>query len=154
MRRSEKEIRERSGIDGIIHATEVCRLGLCDHGRPYVVPLNFGYDGEVVYFHCAPEGRKLEILRENNRVCLEFDIPEGLVRGEQACNWGMRYRSVLAFGTAREVADPGERLRGLQVIMSHYSDERFSFPPAMVERTTVIRVDIETITGKQSPPSS
>ena len=151
MRRDEKEITSRAEIDAIIRDAQVCRLAMSDGGRPYVVPLNFGYDGAALYFHCAQEGRKIDVLRHNNRVCVEFDEAEGLIKGQEACEWGMRYRSVIAFGKAYLVDDIEARRDALQLLMAHYSDRRFSFPDAVVQRTAVIRVVIESVTGKQSP---
>lgn len=57
MRRSEREIKDRKVIDDMIRRSRVCRLAMCDEDRPYVVPLNFGYDGSFLYFHAAQEGR-------------------------------------------------------------------------------------------------
>lgn len=169
MRRRDKEITDRAEIDRIIGASRVCRLGMIDKNTPYVIPLNFGYDGRSVFIHCAPQGRKLDILRRNSRVCLEFDIPGELVRGEEPCEWGMRFQSVIAFGNARLVDDPEERRRGLSCIMAQYDgraaakdapggagprpvgEKSYVFPDAMVQRTAVIRVEIEEITGKRSP---
>ena len=105
MRKVEKEIKDRSEIDSIIHRSKVCRLGMSDNGKPYIVPLSFGYDGKDVYFHCAKAGRKLDILAVNNSVCLEFDLIEGVVNAEKACDWGIRYQSVIAFGEAKAVDD-------------------------------------------------
>jgi hypothetical protein len=112
MRRTEKEI-GRAEIDSIIRRSQVCRLGLSDQGAPYVVPLCFGYDGQALYFHCAKEGRKLDILRRNERVCFEFDIVEGMVETEQACGWTIRYQSVIGFGRASVVETAADKERGL-----------------------------------------
>jgi len=150
MRRSEREIKDRSEIDAIIRSCQVCRLGLCDGREPYVVPLCFGYDGQTLYLHAATEGRKLNILRENNRVCFEFDIVKRMVEAEDACSWGLRYQSVIGFGTAEVVEEPEEKRRGLSLLMAQYSDREFSFPDQAVQRTCVIRVTIGRITGKQS----
>jgi nitroimidazol reductase NimA-like FMN-containing flavoprotein (pyridoxamine 5'-phosphate oxidase superfamily) len=95
MRRSEREIKDRALIDAIIRQCQVCRLGLSDGEEPYIVPLCFGYDGETLYFHSAPEGKKLDILRNNSRVCFEFDIPEGMREAEQGCRWGIDRKSVV-----------------------------------------------------------
>ncbi len=142
----------RAEIDAVIRGCTVCRLGLADAGRPYVVPMCFGYDGQCLYVHCAHDGRKIDILRRNNRVCVEFDIAEGLVSGgDQGCRWSMRYRSVLVEGTARFVDEPDARRQALAVIMAQYAPGTFAFTDAMVARTCVIAVDIETVTGKQTP---
>jgi len=150
MRRSEKEIVDRAEIDAIIRRSRVCRLGLSDCGQPYVVPLCFGYNGTAVYFHCAPDGRKLDILSNNDKVCVEFDVLEGVVEDDQACRWGARYQSVIGFGTAHIVSERAEKKDALALLMSQYSDRAFLFAENMMERTVVVRVDIDSITGKQS----
>ena len=149
MRRSQREITDRAEIDAIIRHSQVCRLGLTDGHEPYVVPLCFGYDGEALYFHCARGGRKLDILRRNNRVCFEFDIVEGIIKNTQACGWGMHYRSVIGVGTAYLVEKNDEKIKGLAVIMNQYADGRFIFPDDAVSRTAVIKVLIESVSGKQ-----
>lgn len=150
MRRSEKEVKERSAIDEIIRGTKVCRLGLCDEAGPYIVPLCFGYDGNVLYFHGAPEGKKIDMLRKNNRVCVEFDITKGMVSAEKACGWNIKYQSVIGFGRATVVDDLTEKRKGLEILMSQYTDKTFSFPEQAIQHTCVIKVDLESITGKHS----
>ena len=150
MRRSEREIEDRAVIDAIIRQCLVCRLGLADGVEPYIVPLCFGYDGEALYFHSASEGRKIDILRKNSHVCFEFDIPEGMREAEQGCRWGIRYRSVIGFGTAEIVDDQEGKKKALEIIMAQYSGKEYIFPEDIVKKTTVIKVVIARVTGKQA----
>ena len=150
MRRTEKEIRNRAEIDSVIRRSKVCRLGLSDQGTPYIVPLCFGYDGQSLYFHCARQGRKLDILRQNDKVCFEFDIVEGIVEADRGCDWGICYQSVIGSGRACLVEDPIEKEQALSLIMAQYSKRTFSFPPEMVARTAVVKITIDGLTGKQS----
>ena len=150
MRRSEREIKDREVIDAIIRQCLVCRLGLSDGEEPYIVPLCFGYDGEALYFHSASDGRKIDILRKNSRVCFEFDIPEGMREAEEGCRWGIKYRSVIGFGTAEIVDDQEDKKKALGIIMAQYSGKEYVFPEDIVARTAVIKVVIARITGKQA----
>jgi uncharacterized protein len=150
MRRNEKEITDRGELDAIIRQAHVCRVALVDGDRPYLVPMNFGYLGDRIYFHCAAAGKKMEILRRNNNVCFSFDIDLELRPGKEACQWGMRYRSVIGFGTAVLVEDMEEKRIGLAAIMHQYAEGEFSFPEEAVRGTVIIRVDIESMTGKKS----
>jgi nitroimidazol reductase NimA-like FMN-containing flavoprotein (pyridoxamine 5'-phosphate oxidase superfamily) len=150
MRRDEKDIKDRAEIDSTIRRSQVCRLGLSDNGQPYVVPLCFGYDGKALYFHCAKEGRKLDILRRNGKVCFEFDIVEGMVEADQGCHWGMRYQSVIGFGTAQLVEDVTQKKTALTILMAQYSKGSFVFPPEMLTSTAVVKIEIDSLTGKQS----
>src|SRR4030042_5421966 len=105
MRRKEKEIAEREVLEKILHKAPVCHLAMSDQDQPYVVPLNFGYNDNALYFHCAQEGKKLDILRKNNRVCFEVDVDHELVKGESACEWGMKGRGGVGIGTACWIND-------------------------------------------------
>lgn len=150
MRRQEREIKDRAAIDALIREGRICRLGLCDGDEPYVVPLCYGYDGTSFYFHAAQSGRKLEILRRNPKVCVEIDVVRRTVEAEQACDWGLRYQSVIAQGVATILEDPAEKKHGLAVLMAQFAPGKtFVFPDAAVAATAVIRVRIDRISGKQ-----
>lgn len=152
MRRREKEITDRTAIDEIIRQCSVCHLGLCDQGQPYVVPLSFGYDGKAVYFHSAKLGRKLDVLRQNDRVCVEFEIVQDLITGPAACDWSVHFKSVMGFGRACIVEDPEQKRGALALLMAQYTDGQFTFPHDMLTRTAIIMVELDSVSGKQSAP--
>jgi nitroimidazol reductase NimA-like FMN-containing flavoprotein (pyridoxamine 5'-phosphate oxidase superfamily) len=150
MRRNKDEINDRTAIDAIIRQCRVCRLWLSDGEEPYIVPLCFGYDGEALYFYSALEGRKIDILRKNNRVCADFDIPGEMKEEEQGCKWGIKYRSVIGFGTAEMLDDREAKLKALKILMAQYSDKEYAFPDDVVTKTAIIKVVIARITGKNA----
>lgn len=153
MRRSEREIFDREAIDSIIARSPVCRLGLIVDGRPYVVPLCFGYDGDAVFLHMAKVGKKVEGLRETNRICIEFDIPGDVIRHANACNWSMSYESVIAYGSAEFLESIAAQRSALMAIMRHYGGDNpdWSFPETVLENTLVVKVHLSEITGKATP---
>ena len=150
MRRADREIRDRKAIEDILERATVCRLGLCHRGVPYVVPLSFGYEDDRLYFHSAPEGRKIEIIKENHNVCFEVDVDQQIIESDTACSWTVRYRSVIGFGKAQLLEDLAEKRKALDVILAHYSDKAHEYSEGALEKVAVIRVNIETMTGKQS----
>ncbi len=150
MRRHEKEIKDDNGIRGIIENGLVCRLGLCDGQQPYVVPMNYGYRDGCLYMHCAREGRKIDILKINDRVCIEVDVDVRIVRGDAPCRWTTKYRSVIGFGRARIIDDETEKKAGLDVIMAHHGASGGEYDEKSLRRTSVIKVVLENMTGKQS----
>lgn len=150
MRRAEKEVTDRQEQEAIIRQAQVCHVAMADQDQPYVVAMNFGYADGCIYLHSAPAGRKLDILRRNNRVCCAFDVGHDLVRADKACSWGMRFRSVIAFGSATLLEDQGEKEVGLRIIMGQYGEGEFSFPPDAMAKTAVIKVEIEEMTGKKA----
>jgi uncharacterized protein len=149
MRKKDREIKDRKEIDGIIKRCRVCHLAMCDDGQPYIVPLNFGYDGGFLYFHAAPEGKKVDIIKKNNRVGFEFDILHDIVTAEKACKWGAKYESVIGSGKAEIVDDRETKKEALECIMGQYGNGTWDFPEEIVERTLILRVRILEISGKR-----
>jgi hypothetical protein len=149
MRKQEKEIRDTTIIHDILRKAPVCRLGLSRNNRPYVVPMNYCFDGGSFYFHSASVGEKIEHLKENNAVCIEVDIPGQIVSAEKPCSIGFSYRSVIAFGTASFVDDPREKVDILTKITKKYTGKEYTFSENEAESTAIIRVVPETLTGKQ-----
>jgi len=141
-------MKNRRQIDALIERSRVCRLALADGDQPYVVPMNFAYSGDCVYLHAAREGRKLEILAWNPKVCLEFDEYLEIIPGETACDTACRYRSVLAFGKAVILEDPEEKNRGLQLITRRYTDHEADFDEQELASVAVIRISLTELTGK------
>jgi hypothetical protein len=150
MRRKEKAVSDPAAIEAIITAARVCRLAMCDRGNPYVVPLCFGYRDQVFYFHSAAQGRKLEVLDANPRVCVELESDVTLQPADQPCKWGMGFNSVIAFGTARRVSDSQEKQQALDTIMNHYGDGPWTYADKALSATVVIRVDVDEITAKHA----
>ena len=150
MRKKDKEITEESAIEDVIRKSLVCRLGLVDGDRPYIIPLCFGYRDKTLYFHSASQGKKIDITKSNQNVCFEFDINTEIVNAKEACDWGMKYQSVIGFGKAVIIQDADEKRRALNVIINQYSHGQFQFPEKALNMTTIIKVEIESMTGKQS----
>jgi nitroimidazol reductase NimA-like FMN-containing flavoprotein (pyridoxamine 5'-phosphate oxidase superfamily) len=150
MRRANREIKEPKAVRAIMEEAAVCRIGLSDDGMPYVVPMNFGLGENCLYFHCAAEGRKLDIIRRNDRVCFEMDLFREVVRGESACGCSARYESVIGFGRAVIVEDAAEKRAALDRIMEHYGEKGpFIYQDDILAKTAVIRITIESLTAKR-----
>lgn len=146
------EITDRATIEEVICQSSVCRLALSEDNRPYLIPLCFGYKENSLYFHSAREGKKIQILKKNNRVCFEFDINSELVKSQIPCKWGMKYMSVIGFGNATFVEDYESKRRALDIIMHHYSGKSFTYDDQAINGSVVIKVKIEHMTGKRSLP--
>jgi len=149
MIRKDREITSRAEMESIINKAFVCRLGMADENGPYIVPLSFGYKEGSLYFHCAIKGRKLDILKKNKRVCFEIDTDHEIVESEKACNWGMKYKSVIGLGNAFFIEDAESKKAALGIIMHHYSGRSFEFEEKEIDRVVIFKVDIESMTGKE-----
>jgi uncharacterized protein len=149
MRRKDRGMTDRAEIDAVLNTEHILHLALAGDGVPYLVPLNFGYDGEAVYIHSAPIGTKIAILKRNPRVCFEVLAGYELIEAEEACDYSARFLSVIGAGRAVFLEDPAEKARALDIIMAKVSERRFEYPPAMLAKTAVIRIGIESIQGKR-----
>ena len=151
MRRADRELTDSIDMEKIIRSAQVCRLAMVDDGEPYLVPLNFGYRDATLYFHSAPEGRKIRLLRQTAKVCFEIDGEHELVKAELPCNWGMRYASVIGYGIPRFIEELEEKRAALSIIMAQFSDGAFTFSEQAVAATAVFALDITSMTGKRKP---
>ena len=151
MRRKDRQIDALEKIEAIISQARVCRLALHDQPAPYVVPMSFGYQDQVLYFHAAGAGRKLELLRQNPQVGFEISIDLGDVDGgEQGCEWSVNYRSVIGYGRVSFIDRLEEKRAALDRIMAQYAQGTFRYPQASLEHTLVFQLAITSISGKAS----
>lgn len=152
MRQKEKEITNTKEIETIIQKAEVCRLGLAVDNTPYIVPLFFGYENNCLYIHCAKEGRKLDMIRQNNNVCFEMEGDTKITnRDKPACQWSSAYRSVIGYGRAFILENLEEKKQALDVIMRHYSNRTsFDYKKKAVEEVAIIKIVVDHMSGKKS----
>lgn len=149
MRKANREIKSPLEIEEVLRAARVMRLALCQGEQPYVVPLNFGYADGALYFHCAHEGRKLDIIRVNPRVAFEVEAEVEIISGETPCRWTTHYRSVVGSGRAHILSADDERKRGLDVIMAHHGVYSGEYGEKDFSLATVVRIEVESMTGKK-----
>lgn len=153
MRRKDREVTDPVKIREIITNCDCCRLGLCDGERAYIVPLNFGFterDGRyTLYFHSAPEGRKLDLLRQSGWAAFEMDTGHELIEGANGGSCSARYQCVMGGGPVTLLKDREEKKAGLAALMLHDTGtDQWEFDDALVDRTCVIRLEAEELTCK------
>jgi nitroimidazol reductase NimA-like FMN-containing flavoprotein (pyridoxamine 5'-phosphate oxidase superfamily) len=150
MRRKDKEINDLMTIQTIIKESAVCRLAMTDGEKPYLIPLCFGFQDNTLFFHSARKGLKLDMLEKNPNVCFEFDAVQEVIGSDEPCSWSMKYQSVVGFGKAAFIEEMEEKQKALGIITSQYSDKQFQYPENKVNGTAVFKVEIDSMTGKQS----
>jgi len=150
MRRNEKAVTSTVELEKILWRGKVCHLAIPDLPAPYLVPLNYGYRNRTFYFHSGGEGHKIELLKANPLVSFSVIIDLGIIEAEQPCGWGARFLSVVGNGRVEFIEDYAEKEDALQLLMAQYSESEFSFPQAGVDATTVFKLTIEQMVGKQS----
>lgn len=151
MQRKDKEIVSYGEMEEIMRQAIICRISLVDVDYPYIVPVNFVVKDKSLYFHSAREGKKIEILRKNNKVCFEMDIHTKIVKGKSPCVWGMKYLSVIGFGRAFFIDNSDEKKKVLNMLMEKYAGKGdYVYQEEALQQVIVISVVIEKITGKKS----
>jgi uncharacterized protein len=152
MRRTEREMKDRAEMETLLREAAVCRIGLCDGGRPYVVPLTFVYDAGAIFIHSAPVGEKIRILGENPRLCVEVDSIGEVIPAGEPCRSTVSYRSVIAEGKAEWIEEGEEKARALASLVKKYSgQDGVEIPREGRESVVVIRIPLTSMTGKESP---
>ncbi|THF65992.1 pyridoxamine 5'-phosphate oxidase family protein [Pseudothauera nasutitermitis] len=149
MRREAREIKDRKEIDAILGAARLMRIALTDGNVPFLVPVFYAYDGQALYFHSAPQGSKVEIMKRNDLVCFEVSIDHGIIEDEMICDFEARHRTVIGLGRTRFVGDRAEKIRALDLIVARFTNRAFEYPVANLDRTLVVRIDIDSVKGKQ-----
>jgi uncharacterized protein len=151
MRRNDREIADRKTIDEILSTSLICRVAMMDGERPYIIPLNYGYSDNALFIHSSTVGKKIELLKLNNKVCFEIDVEGELIKGDMSCDWSINYRSLIGYGTMDIITDFDEKQAGLDIIMKqHGKSENNIYKKSNVEAIVILKLNIEQITGKQS----
>jgi uncharacterized protein len=149
MRRKDREITDRAEIDAILRSAKVMHLALADNNIPFLVPVFYVYDGTAIYFHSAQAGTKIEIMKRNNNVCFEITVDHGIIESDQPCDFEAKHRTVIGFGKAIFVENDAEKVKALNMVVALFTEKSFEFPAANLNRTVVVRIDIESIKGKK-----
>ena len=107
-----------------------------------------GKEGDSIYFHCAPEGYKLECLRENPKVSFTVVGATQIVPGKFTTG----YESTIAFGEMHLDLPEEERRYALRLLVNKYSSAFKEIGEKYIEksfyRTNILRLDISHISGK------
>jgi nitroimidazol reductase NimA-like FMN-containing flavoprotein (pyridoxamine 5'-phosphate oxidase superfamily) len=138
-------------IEEIIKKCQVCHVAMVDlDGKPYIVPMNFGLEESVIFLHSSRIGKKIEILKNNPEVCVEFST-DYLLRYQNedvACSWSMKYRSVLAYGKVEFVEDDLQKQNHLNIIMKNYTPKEFKYNSPSIKEVCCWKVNVERFEGR------
>lgn len=151
MRRVDKEITDIHVMEEILNKADVIRIAMVDGDEPYIVAMNHVYLDGCIYMHSAKEGRKIDVLKRNSRVAFEVDTDVEIVLREEACSCTTKYRSVVGIGNSVLIDDAKVKKTVLDEIMKkHTTRVAFEYPEKVFERTLIIKIDIDSMTGKKS----
>lgn len=151
MRKTNQEITDEAIIEDILKGSAICRIAMIDDNIPYILPFNYGYSDNCIYIHSAPAGKKINLLKQNNKVCFEIEQQADIVKNDVACKWDTTYRSVIGYGHVEIIEDFTEKKAGLEIIMKHNGfTGKIEFDEKEVKSLIILKLVILDITGKQS----
>jgi len=150
VRRKDREITDVAALKQVLKTTNYITIALCMNNEPYLVSLSHGYDEakNCLYFHCAPEGKKIEYLKVNNKVWGQAMLDYGVT---DDCDYA--YASVQFQGTFHLINDLTEKTRAMEVLVRQLSKDPETklakIKPEKLAKTTMGKININYLSGKQ-----
>ncbi|MCL2574255.1 MAG: pyridoxamine 5'-phosphate oxidase family protein [Defluviitaleaceae bacterium] len=148
IRRSERTLSDAELLEIMAKAEYGVLSTVGANGYPYGIPINFVYQDNTIYFHCATDGQKLENIWHSNKVSFTVVADVELLPR----SFSTKYRSVIAFGLASEVTDTDKKMDILVSIIEKFSKnfamEGMKYIEASSHKTKVYQVEVEHIAAK------
>ncbi len=140
-------------MEEILNRSKYITIAMSKENEPYLATLSHGYDAKekCIYFHCAKEGKKIDILNENNAVWGQAIIDRGYATGK--CDH--LYATTQFKGKVSFIEDIEEKRIALISMINQLEEN----PKEVIEkqinekslqRVNVGRIDIEFMSGKES----
>lgn len=127
-------------------------LSMCCNEEPYLVTVNYAFDRDSFYFHCANEGKKLDFLKKNNKVYGQILDDRGYITGE--CNYN--YATVQFTGEANVVDNEEEKYSAFELMIAQLESEPEKVKKKLLSRklagVTIIKIKVEKFSGKKYVP--
>jgi uncharacterized protein len=150
VRRKDREITDAQELKQVLKNTKYFTIALCMNNEPYLVALSHGYDQEknCLYFHCAPEGKKLLYAQANPQVWGQAVEDYGVT---DECDYA--YTSVHFSGKLVIISDLAEKRHAIEVLVRQVSlnpeVKLAKVKPEKLEKTRMGRIDISYMSGKK-----
>lgn len=152
IRRDDRAHYDREVVHAVFDEALICHVGFVVDGQPYVVPTIHSRVGDTLYLHGSPATRMMRALKQGVPVCITATLLDGLVFAKSAFHHSMNYRSAVVVGTAREVADPEEKMVAMRAIVEHVArgrwDEARQPNDKEFKGTAIVAVPIDEASAK------
>ena len=151
LRRKEKAITNTDEMKKILQQTKYVTIAMSDNNEPYLVTLSHGYDpmDNIIYFHCASDGKKIDILEKNNIVWGQALIDKGYVQGK--CDH--LYKTVMFHGHVSFIIDENEKRHALERMIRQLDQNpdmvmKEQITKRSLKRVTIGKIEIDYMSGK------
>lgn len=142
---------DRAELQQIINECSICFVGMAnEQSHPYVIPMNFAYIDNEIIIHSASFGKHLDLLKQNNKVCVTFCSEGKLVYQhiDVACSYRMESKSVICNGEVSFVEDLTEKEALLNRFMLKYTDRKFKYSLPALSNVKLWKIKVVEMTGK------
>lgn len=146
-----KNLEDHAAIVNIISRCQVCHVAMVTpEGKPYLVPMNFGFADDVIYLHSAQEGKKIDCLKANASVCINFTTDHELLfqHKDVGCSYSMKYSSVLCYGEVEFLQDTELKVKALDIVMKQYTEGEFKYNPPSLREVSCWVVKVDRFEGR------
>ncbi|GKU78323.1 pyridoxamine 5'-phosphate oxidase [Paenibacillus sp. L3-i20] len=160
IRMKKRECTDQFKIDTFLAEAQTGYLGLADGVQPYVVPLNYVWLNNSIYFHGAEEGRKIDIIGNNNEACFTISEAYGTIPDPIPAKTDTAYMSVMAFGYIEAVEGMDEATEAMQAMLNKYVPGYYASPLAkshmeryrssLGSKTAVFKLIVREKTAKEN----
>ncbi len=153
MRRKDREVLDKEKIKSYLSTAPFMSLAINgDNKYPYIVNLNYGFefcdDDIILYFHSAKQGRKIDLMKNDNNVSVQITSKSDIVTAEDAMDYSNDYASVFLEGNVFEL-DNEEKKKALDVLMLQYDFKGvLEYPEAVFKQTAVYKIVCKNYTAK------
>ena len=151
-RSPERGTRARATAEAILDEGLLCHVGLTTEHGPVVIPTTYARRDDELLIHGSPAATWLRSVGKGTPVCVTVTLLDGLVLARSAFHHSMNYRSVVVFGVAEPITDPGEKAEALDAIVEHVVPGRGAeVRPTRadeVTKTLVLRLPLEEASVK------
>ena len=157
MIRKDREVGNQDEIYDILKRCDTIKIAMLGEVYPYIVPVSFGIevvDGKnVIYFHCAQKGTKIELIKENPHVCVEGEIFIQIEKTSHGIT--ARYESVIGFGECTFVTKQEEIIHWMKLLTEHYGYDEYPLDScAGLNHLFVGKIVLNEIYGKKNLPGT
>jgi len=153
IRRKDKAITDDSEVKAILREAKHITIAMSLDNEPYLVTLSHGFDEKrnCIYFHCAPEGRKIDTLGSNPRIWGQALLDDGYQQG--SCDH--LYRTAQFHGTVKFINDQAEKEHALRIMINQLDNDpeiviKNQITPQSTKRILIGRIDIDFLSGKKA----
>lgn len=147
-----RAVYDKQEIYAILDEALLCHVAFDWNGAPALIPTAHWRIGDHLYLHGSSKSRMMQILANGAPACIAVTLVDGLVLARSTFHHSMNYRSVIVYGSGREITDPTKKDAVLAQFVEHVIPGRNAEArPANateLKATSLIEFDLKEVSAK------